>query len=173
MGRLLSHVGYLENQTEQFDSRIGHRLSALLAVEACDRRDAIPGVNRRAIENVIAEIGVDMSVFPDEYHWASWCGICPGDEASAGRRLRSRPRKGNPWWRRALTEAAWAARPVKDSYLAARYRRLAARRGQKRALVAVGHALLAIIHQVLKDQVEYQDLGPDYFDRLEPERWRR
>jgi transposase len=173
LGRLLSHVGYLERQREQFDGRIAHRLDALLPAAARERLDRIPGVNRTTIENVLAEIGVDMGVFPDEHHLASWCGICPGNEESAGKRLRGRTRKGNRWLRRALAEAAWAATRVKDSYLAAHYRRLAARRGKKRALVALGHSLLVIIYHMLRDGKEYQDLGPDYFDRLEPERLRR
>ena len=114
-----------------------------------------------------------MSIFPDEHHLASWCGMCPGNEESGGRRLRSRTRKGNRWLRRALAEAAWAASKVKDSYLKAQFRRLSAKRGKKRALVAVGHSLLVIIYHVLKKGVEYKDLGPDYFDKLEPERLRR
>jgi len=173
LGRLLSHLGYLERQTEELSRRIAERLDALLPEEAQQRLDRIPGINRKTIENVLAETGMDMAVFPDEHHLASWCGMCPGNEESAGRRLRSRTRKGNRWLRRALTEAAWAASAVKTSYLRAQYRRLAARRGRKRALVAVGHSLLVIIYHVLKDHVEYTDLGPDYFDRLEPERLRR
>ena len=114
-----------------------------------------------------------MGVFPDEHHLASWCGVCPGNEESAGRRLRSRTRQGNRWLRRALAEAAWAASRVKRSYLTAQFRRLAAKRGKKRALLAVGHSLLVIIYHMLKHGVEYRDLGPDYFDRLEPERLRR
>ena len=124
-----------------------------------ERLDRIPGVNRTTIENVIAEIGVDMTVFPDEHHLASWAGVCPGNEESAGKRLRSRTRKGNRWLRRALVEAAWAASQAKDSYLAAQYRRLAARRGKKRALVAVGHSLLVIIYHVLRHEVEYRGPG--------------
>jgi transposase len=173
LGRLLSHLNYLESQSQQFSARIAHRLDELLPAEARERLDGIPGINRTSIENVLAEIGVDMGVFPDEHQVASWCGICPGNEESAGRRLRSRTRKGNRWLRRALSEAAWAASHVKDSYLAAQFRRLAARRGKKRALLAVGHSLLVIIYHVLKWKVVYQDLGPDYFDRLEPERLRR
>lgn len=173
LGRLLSHIGYLENQTREFSSRIAQRLAELLPAADQERLDRIPGVNRTTIENVIAEIGVDMTIFADEHHLASWTGICPGNEESAGRRLRSRTRKGNRWLRRALAEAAWAASRVKDSYLSAQFRRLAAKRGRKRALVAVGHSLLVIIYHVLKHKMEYRDLGPDYFDRLEPERLRR
>jgi transposase len=173
LGRLLSHLGYLERQRAEFGSRISQRLSALLPAEAQARLDGIPGVSRVTIENVLAEIGVDMTVFADEHHLSSWCGICPGNEESAGKRLRSRSRKGNPWLRRALTEAAWGASHVKQSYFAAHYRRLAARRGKKRALIAVGHSLLVVIYHVLRYQVEYQDLGQDYFDRLDPERLQR
>jgi len=173
LGRLLSHVSYVENQSEKFSDRIAARVDELLDVADRERLDRIHGINRTTIENVIAEIGVDMNVFPDEHHVVSWCGMCPGNEESAGRRLRSRARKGNRWLRRALAEAAWAASHTKDSYLSAQYRRLVPRRGKKRALMAVGHSLLVIIYHVLKNKVEYKDLGPDYFDRLEPERLRR
>jgi transposase len=171
--RLLSHLSYLESQSKQFSQRIAHRLDELLSPEEQQRLDAIDGVNRTTIENVIAEIGVDMTVFPDEHHLCSWTGICPGNEQSAGKRLRSRTRKGNRWLRRALAEAAWAASRTKGTYLAAQYRRLAARRGTKRALLAVGHSILVIIYHLLKNHLEYHDLGANHFDRLEPERLRR
>jgi transposase len=173
LGRLLAHLSYLESQSEQFDRQIAQQLDALLDEESQQRLDGIPGVNRKTIENVIAEIGVDMEVFPDAHHLCSWCGICPGHEESAGKRLSSRTRKGNRWLRRALTEAAWAASHTKRTYLSAHYRRLAQRRGKKRALVAVGHTLLTVIYHVLKHHKEYHDLGPDYYEQLEPERLRR
>ena len=171
--RLLSHLGYLERQTEELSRRIAEDLAKLVPESVQQRLDGIPGINRKTIENILAETGVDLTIFPDEHHLASWCGMCPGNEESAGRRLRSRTRKGNRWLRRALVEAAWAASAVKASYLRAQFRRLAAKRGKKRALVAVGHSLLVIIYHVLKHDLEYKDLGPDYFDRLEPERLRR
>jgi transposase len=173
LGRFLSHLGYLEGQRDEFSQRIAHRLAEQLPASMYVRLDAIPGINRTTIENVIAEIGVDMTIFPDAHHLASWCGVCPGNEESAGRRLRSRTRRGNRWLRRALAEAAWAASKEKKSYLMAQFRRLAARRGKKRALVAVGHSLLVIFYTVLKNNVEYRDLGPEYFDRLEPDRIKR
>jgi transposase len=172
--RLMSHLNYLEEQSERFSEQITHRLNELLPRKDQDRLDVVPGVNITTIENVIAEIGVEMGVFPDEHHLSSWTGICPGNEESGGRRLRSRTRKGNRWLRRALAEAAWAASHAKGSYLAAQYRRLAARRGKKRALLAVGHSILAIFYHLLKNKgIEYHDLGADFFDRLEPERLRR
>lgn len=171
--RLLAHLNYRETQVEQFNPRIAHRLDELLPKEAQQRLDAIPGVDRITIENVLAEIGPEMSVFADEHHLASWTGIGPGNEESAGKRLRSRTRKGNRWLRRALVEAAWGASHAKGAYLAAQYRRLAARRGKKRALLAVGHSILVIIYHLLKHGGDYHDLGADFFDRLEPERLRR
>lgn len=171
--RLMSHLNYLEGQNTEFSQRIERQLSEQLSLEEQTRLLAIPGVGRVTIENVIAEIGPDMSVFPDEHHLSSWTGICPGNEESAGKRLRSRTRKGNRWLRRALAEAAWGASHTKDSYLAAQYRRLAARRGKKRALLGVGHSILGIMYHVLKEGVEYEDLGSDYFDRVEPERLKR
>jgi transposase len=173
LGRLLAHLSYLESQGERFSTRIAQRLEALMPAADQQRLDAIPGVDRKTIENVIAEIGTAMAVFPDEHHLSSWTGLCPGNEESAGHRLRGRTRKGNRWLRRALTEAAWAASHTKETYLAAQYRRLAARRGKKRALVAVGHTLLVILYHMLKHGREYQELGADYFDRLEPRRLQR
>jgi len=173
LGHLLTHLEFLENHVGSLSLEIAIRHAQLLAPDDVERLDAIPGVNITTIQNVVAEIGPDMSVFPDEHHLSSWTGICPGNEESAGRRLSSATRHGNRWLRRALSEAAWAASHTKDSYLAAQYRRLAARRGKKRALLAVGHSILVIIYHLLKHHLEYRDLGRDYFDRLEPERLQR
>jgi transposase len=153
--------------------RIAAQLRPFLDDARLERLDAVVGVDRTTIENVVAEIGVDMSVFPDEHHLSSWAGICPGNKESAGKRLRSRTTRKNRWLRRALAEAAWAAGRAKQSYLGAQYRRLAARRGKKRALLAVAHRLLVIFYHMLRSDVAYQDLGAEYFDRLEPERLRR
>jgi transposase len=170
---LLRHLDELERHDEEISGRIAEVFRPLLSDARVKRLDAIPGVNRTTIENVVAEIGVDMSVYPDEHHLSSWAGICPGNEASAGKRLRGRTTRKNRWLRRALTEAAWAAGRTKASYLGAQYRRLAARRGRKRALVAVGHTLLVIFYHMLKSDEEYQDLGTEHFDRMDPERLRR
>ncbi len=169
---LLGHLDDLERRIEEISQRIAERLPSILDDERLRRLDAIAGVNRTTIENVVAEIGVDMSQFPDEHHLSSWAGICPGNEESAGKRLRNRTTRKNRWLRRAITEAAWAAGRTKNSYLGALYRRLAPRRGKNRALIAVGHSLLVIFYHMLKYDVEYQDLGVDYFDKREPERLR-
>jgi transposase len=167
---LLGHLDELEGHIEGMSLRIAEQLRLLLDDARLERLDAVVGVDRTTIENVIAEIGVDMSVFPDEHHLSSWAGICPGNEESAGKRLRSRTTRKNRWLRRALVEAAWSAGRAKQSYLGAQYRRLAARRGKKRASLAVAHSLLVIFYHMLQSDVEYQDLGAEYFDRLEPER---
>ena len=105
-----------------------------------------------------------MSLFPTAAHLASWAGMCPGNRESAGKRLSGKTRKGSPWLRSALAEAAHAATHAKDSYLSAQYHRLAGRRGKKKAMVAVGHSILVIICHVLRDQKAYQELGGNSFD---------
>lgn len=170
---LLGHLEYLERQIDMFSGRIEAALRPFVSEEQFERLDAVPGVNRRTIENVVAEIGADMGQFPDEHHLSSWAGMCPSNDESAGKRKRSRTTKGNRWLRRALGEAAWAASRTKGSYLGAQYRRLAGRRGKKRALIAVGHSLLVIFYHLLKGAVEYRDLGADHFTRHNPERQRR
>ena len=132
--------------------------------EALERLDTIPGVGRRTAEILVAEIGTDMGRFPTAGHLASWAGMCPGQRESAGKRRSGKTRKGDVWLRLVLVEAAHAVGRSKGTYLAAQYRRLAARRGAKKAAVAVGHSILVIAHHLLKNPDVYRDLGPGYFD---------
>jgi transposase len=172
--QLLDHVAHLEEQLTAFSARIEEALRPFVDDPTFKRLDEIPGVNRETIENVVAEIGTDMSRFPTAGHLSSWTGMCPGNEESAGKRKRNRTTKGNVWLRRALTQAAWAAARKKGSYFQAQYRRLAGRRGRKRAAIAVGHSLLEVIYHLLKHPTEkYRDLGGNHFDTLNPERLRR
>jgi transposase len=172
--QLLAHLSQLESQVETFNARIQEAIRPFLSREDEERLDAIPGMNRISIENVVAEIGTNMSQFPTAKHLASWAGMCPGNEESAGKRKRTKTTKGNRWVRRALCEAAWAAARTRESYLGAQFRRLVGRRGKKRALVAVGHSILVIVHHLLSHPgTQYKDLGKDFFARLEPERQRR
>jgi len=172
--QLLEHLGHLEEQIACFSTRIEEALRPFVDETMFARLDAIPGVNRKTIENVIAEIGVDMEQFPTAGHLCSWAGVCPGNEESAGKRKRRRTTHGNVWLRRALGEAAWAAQRKKDTYLQAQFRRLGARRGKKRAVVAVGHSVLEAFYHLLKHpHLEYRELGGNYFDMLEPTRLRR
>ncbi len=128
------------------------------------RLKSIPGVSDRLAENLIAETGGDMSRFPTPQQLASWAGMCPGNNESAGKHFSGRTRKGNRWLRGALGEAAAAAARTKGTYLSARYRRLASRRGKKRAMVAIGHDILVAAWYIMRDDVDYADLGADYFD---------
>lgn len=135
-----------------------------------ERLDVIPGVDRHVAQVLLAEVGANMQPFATHRHLASWAGMCPGNEQSAGKRRRRRITPGNGWLKRTLTQAAWAASHTKNSYLASQYRRLAGRRGKKRALIAVGHSILVIFYHLMKSQTPYTDLGVDFFDRLEPKR---
>lgn len=169
--QLLDHLAHLEQQVASFNARIEEALRPFVNDATFQRLDAVPGINRETIENIIAEIGVDMNRFPTDGHLASWAGVCPGNEESAGKRKRSRTTKGNVWLRRALCQAAWAASRTKDSYFKAQYGRLAGRRGGKRAAMAVGHTLLKVIYHLLKNPTqEFHDLGGNYFDTLDPDR---
>jgi transposase len=167
----LDHVAHLEALIGRLSARIDEVLAPF--AEAADRLRTIPGISERAAETVLAEIGTDMGQFPSDGHLASWAGMCPGNDESAGKRRSGRTTKGNRWLKRILVQAAWAASHTKGTYLAAQYRRLARRRGAKRALVAVGHTLLVIIYHLLKRGTTYHELGPDFLDRLEPERLTR
>lgn len=160
---------------EELIGRLSVRIEQVLAAsaQAVERLQTIPGVNQRVAETVLAEIGTQMEQFPTAGHLASWAGMCPGNNESAGKRRSGQTTKGDRWLRGMLVQAAWAASHTKDTYLAARYRNLARRKGRKRALVAVGHKILTIIYNVLKHGVPYHELGGDFLDRLEPERMMR
>lgn len=132
--------------------------------EAVQLLDSIPGINPRAAQSILAEIGTDMQRFPSSRHLASWAGMCSGNQESGGKRLSGKTRKGSPWLRQLLVEAAHAAAHTKNTYLSALYRRIAARRGAKIAMIAVGHAILKIMYHMLSEHTSYQDLGGNYFD---------
>jgi transposase len=182
-GRVTAHHRFLlkllleeVEQHEAWIARLSERIVEVLPApfaEAVQRLATIPGIDERAAENIVAEIGVNMDQFPSAGHLASWTGMCSGNRESAGKRQSGRTTKGNRWLRATLVQAAWAASHTKKTYLSAQYHRLAGRRGKKRALVALGHTLLVIIYHVLRDQSGYRELGPDYFDRLETDRQTR
>ncbi len=149
-------------------SRSSHRGAAIAEVrpleEALERLQTIPGVGRRVAEILVTEVGVDLSRFPTAGHLASWAGLCPGHHESAGKRSSGRTRRGNLTLRTALLEAAQAAGHTKATYLSAQFHRLAARRGRKKAAVAVAHSILVIAYHLLSRGTTYQDLGVNYFD---------
>jgi len=133
--------------------------------EAVELLQTIPGIGQRVAEVIVSEIGVDMRRFPSDGHLASWAGMCPGSNESAGKRKSGRTTKGSVYLRNALVQAAWAATHTKETYLAAQYKRLVKRKGKNRALVAVGHSILVIIYHVLLRKESYSELGGDYFDK--------
>jgi transposase len=130
---------------------------------------SIPGVSYLSAVTIISEIGRDMSRFPTAGHLIAWAGLCPGQNESAGKRKRSRLRKGAPWLKTMLVQCAWAAKRKKDSYYRAQFYRLQARRGPQKAICAVAASILTAIYHILKDGVPHEDLGIDYFDKRKPE----
>jgi transposase len=172
--QLLDHLDYLSKQILALDQRIAECAVPFLPLTVISRLQEVPGLQTRSIENIVAEIGNNMDQFPTAKHLCSWAGVCPATESSAGKRQRSKTTKGSPWLRRSLIEAAWGASRTKNSYFQAYYQRLSPRRGRKRALMAIAHSLLEVIYHLLKHpEREYRDLGPDHFDKLQPERLQR
>src|SRR3954453_1547198 len=163
---LLKQIDDLDQMIGSFDARIEEVMSPLER-ESVKRLDEVPGFDRRTGQNVIAEIGTDMTRFATPGHLASWSGLCPGNNESAGKRKSGRTAKANRWLKAALTQAAWGASLNRRSYFCAQHRRLTTRRGVKRATTAVAHSLLVTTHCLLCDQRPYSDLGVSYFDSRE------
>ncbi len=158
----LRHLDFLDEEIGRMNEEVSRRLRPF--EEALRRMDTVPGVGLRTAEEVLVEIGPDMSRFPTAAHVASWAHLCPGNNESGGKRKSGSSGHGNPWLRETLVESAWAAARTRDTYLSAQYHRLAARRGAKRAAVALAHTILVIIYHVLRDGTTYQELGGNYFD---------
>ena len=163
-------IAEILDQLDALDSsiaRLSEEIDRLLVpfADARDRLTTIPGVDKRAAEAIIGEIGVDMSRFPTAAHLASWAGMCPGQHESAGKSRHGTARKGDSWLGRILATSAMSAAQSKDTYLAAQYRRIASHRGKRRARKAVGHTILVGAWHILADGVTWNELGADYFDR--------
>lgn len=172
VGQILAHLDYLEEAIGTLSGRI-EALLAPFGREALAQLDAIPGINRRTAEVILAELGLDMSVFPTAAHVASWAGLCPGNNESAGKHKSGKTRKGSPWLRTALIEAALAAIRTRDCAFGARYRRVMRHRGHKKAVVAVAHALLVTAYHVLARGTAYREPGAGYYDQRNAQRLRR
>jgi transposase len=168
VGAILAHIDFLDEQVALLSDAIGEKIAPFLG--AVELLCTIPDVQRRTAEVMIAEIGVNMSVFPTAGHLASWAGLCPGNDQSAGKRRSGRTRKGSKWLAIALTEAAQANCRSRETYLSAQYRRLRPRRGHKKAIGAVRHSIITAAWHMLQTGEVYNDLGGDYFTRLDPER---
>jgi transposase len=166
LSHLPSHIDYLDGSIDSLSAEIEGRLRPLERQR--ELLCTIPGVAERTAEVILAELGPDMSRFPDHRHAASWAAICPGNDESAGKRKTGKTRKGDRWLRTALIEAAnSAAGRTKDTYLRAQYLRVKRRHGHKKAIVAVAHSILVGAYYILRDDVPYEELGGDYFVRRE------
>ncbi len=169
VSQILAHLDYLEEMIAMLSEEVEQRLAPF--ANKGELLCTIPGVSERTSQVIIAEFGPDMSRFSSDRHAASWAAICPGNDESAGKRRSGKTRKGNPYLRTALIEAANAAARAKNTYLRAQYEQVKRRRGHKKAIVAVAHSILIASYHILKDHVPYHDLGGDYFARrADPER---
>lgn len=159
----LSQIEALETAVSEVEARLGDALAPFRT--ALDRLITMPGVSETVARVLVAEIGFDMTRFPTAGHLVSWAGLCPRLDESAGKRLSTHTRRSNPWLKTTLVQAAWAAARKKDSYLRAQFLRLKSRRGPKKAILAVAASMLTAAYHMLKDDVDYRDLGADHFDR--------
>jgi transposase len=163
VSEILAHVDYLEEAIERLSGEIARVIAPFS--RQVELLDTIPGVDRRTAEVIVAETGADMERFPTDAHLASWAGMCPGNNESAGKRRSGRTRQGSKWLRTALVEAGNAAARTKDTYLRALYQRIKSRQGHKKAVVALGHSILVAAYHILSEGVPYEDLGGDYFQK--------
>jgi transposase len=168
VSQILAHIDFLDEAIDRLSDEIEERIAPFAPQR--ELLMSIPGVKQRSAEVLIAEIGVDMNAFPTPKHLASWAGMCPGQNESAGKRRSAKTRKGSKWLRATLGESANAAARTKGSYLAAQYGRLHARRGHAKAITAVGHSILTAAWHMLQTGELYRDLGGDYFTRQNPDR---
>jgi transposase len=161
----LEHIDDLNVKIERLNEEIERQIGPFDQADLIARLDAVPGLDRQVIQGLVAELGTNMSRFPTAAHAVSWAGLAPGKNESAGRNHSSRTTKGNKHLKALLVQAAHTVARSKDNYLGAQFRRLAARRGKKRAAVAVARSLLVIAYHMIRDGTAYVDLGADYFDK--------
>jgi transposase len=171
IGLAMDHLEHLEGTIAKLDAEVDAVMDPF--AQARDLLDTIPGVAKRAAEVIIAEIGVDMSIFPTPGHLASWAGVCPGNNITGGKRHSGKPTKGDRWLGEVLNQCAWSAARTRDTYLSAQFWRLARRIGKKKAAVAVGHSILVIVWHLLTNGCTYEDLGGDYFVTRDADRARQ
>ena len=168
LAELLAQIDGLDETIARFDAEIARRCVADEQEAVVQLLDTIPGVGRAMAELLVAEVGVDMDKFPTPAHLAAWAGAAPGNNEGGGRQRSGKTRKGNAWLKTALVQAAHGAARMRGTSLAARYRRIAGRRGAKRAIMAVAHRLLIIVYQVIARREPYRELGADYLDHQRP-----
>jgi transposase len=154
------HISYLQNQVSNIEIEMEKTLKNY--EEEINLLQTIPGVGKEGAIGIISEIGADMSVFPDEHHLASWAGLCPGNNESAGKKKSSRTRQGNKYLKSLVSELAWGATRTKGTYYRAKYESMVGRRGKKRALIAIGHKILCAAYYIIRDKEPYNELGYDF-----------
>jgi transposase len=170
LGQLLGHLDFLDGEIEKLEERIEQQVAAMPPfAELVPKLDTIPGINRLVAITLLAEIGVDMSRFASDKHLAAWAGLAPGNDETGGKARASKTRKGNRYVRRIMVQAAHAAARKRECYMRSMYQRIARRRGEGRAAVAVGHALLITVYHVIARGEVYKDLGPDYLEQRNAE----
>ncbi len=162
LGAQLRHLGYLDEEIDRLDDEVARRVGP--HKDVLDAVDSIPGVGRRTAETIVAEIGTDVDRFPTSGRLASWAGVSPGNNQSAGKNKRSPVKRGNTSLQSALVESAKAAARTK-TYLGAQYHRLARRIGANRAAMAVAHSIAVILHSIIRTKKPYVDLGHNYFEK--------
>jgi len=161
----LEHIDDLDGKIERLNQEIDQRVAPFDDAQEVERLDAIPGVGLQVAQGILAELGTDMTRFPSAAHAVSWAGLAPGKNESAGRNYSAKTVKGNRYLKALLVQAAHTVARSNDNYLGAQFRRLAARRGKKRAAVAVARSILVIVYHMLRDGTEYKELGVNYFDQ--------
>jgi transposase len=166
--QLLDLVDSMDKSISALDAEIEESCAPFTAAVA--RLDKITGIGVPTAQMVLSEIGTDMSKFPSDRHLCAWAGLAPGNYESAGKRKSGKTRKGNQSLRSGLVQSAQAAARSKNNYMSALYARIVPRRGHKRAVIAVAHAILKVIYHMIKNETEYNELGADYFDKLNPKR---
>jgi len=169
----MKQIRFLEEMVLEFNQQIDEHIEAqgedfaglipLLSTQ--------PGADKQSAEEIVAEIGVDMNQFPTEENLSSWAGICPGNNETGGKRKSGKTTKGSRWLRATLGEIAWAGSRTKGTYLSAHYKKIARRRGKKRAIVAVGHTMLVMSYHMIKHRLPYNELGDDYFNKMGEEKF--
>jgi transposase len=168
LAELLGQIEGVEETIARFDAQIAAMCEADEQEDVVQLLDTIPGVGRATAEMLVAEIGTDMSRFPSAGHLASWAGLCPGSNESAGKHRSCRTRQGNVWLRSAMVAAAQSAVRSRKTSFWAQYQRLKARRGTKRAILAVAHAMLVCAYHIILRREPYRELGPDYYEHRQP-----
>jgi transposase len=172
VGQILAHIDFLDEAIERLSEAIEEQLGPFGNAQV-ELLCTIPGIQRRAAEVILAGTGAEVSAFASAGHLASWAGVCPGNDESAGKRRSGRTRKGSKWLRQTMAESAKAAARTKGTYLGARYARLRLRRGANRATVAVAHSILVAVWHMLQTGELYRELGADYYLRRDPARQTR